>query len=153
MKNLKKITTLVLLLTVGLINAQAFRGEGDVKVDVGANIQNGGEGIHLAATFGLGENMSYGFVTSYLLSVSSDNLGNKPEFDDRIDAKVRFSANLGNVFQLDPKMDIYPGLNLGLRNFGAHLGFRYYFPMVLVFSPKLESLLQNMIIVHLSLVI
>ena len=24
-------------------------------------------------------------------------------------------------------MDIYPGLNLGLKNFGAHLGFRYFF--------------------------
>jgi hypothetical protein len=24
-------------------------------------------------------------------------------------------------------MDIYPGLNLGLRNFGAHLGVRYFF--------------------------
>jgi hypothetical protein len=24
-------------------------------------------------------------------------------------------------------MDIYPGLNLGLRNFGAHLGLRYFF--------------------------
>ena len=24
-------------------------------------------------------------------------------------------------------MDIYPGLDLGLRNFGAHVGFRYFF--------------------------
>ena len=24
-------------------------------------------------------------------------------------------------------MDVYPGLNLGTRNFGAHLGFRYFF--------------------------
>jgi hypothetical protein len=24
-------------------------------------------------------------------------------------------------------MDIYPGLNLGLRNFGVHLGLRYFF--------------------------
>jgi len=29
--------------------------------------------------------------------------------------------------QLDPKMDVYPGLDLGLKNFGAHLGFRYFF--------------------------
>lgn len=124
---MKKITTILLLLTVGLINAQAFKGRGDVKFDVGANIQDGGSGIHLSTDFGLGENMSYGFVASYLLSVSSDNLGNKPEFGDRIDAKFRFNANLGNVFQLDPKMDIYPGLDLGLRNFGAHVGFRYFF--------------------------
>lgn len=123
---MKKITTLVLLLTVGLINAQAFKGEGDVKFDVGANIQNGGSGIRVSSDFGLGENMSFGFVTSYLLSVSNDDLG-KPDFGDRIDVKARFNANLGNVFQLDEKMDIYPGLDLGLRNFGAHLGFRYFF--------------------------
>jgi hypothetical protein len=46
---------------------------------------------------------------------------------DRFDAKARFNANIGNVLKLDPKMDIYPGLDLGLRNFGAHLGFRYFF--------------------------
>jgi len=70
--------------------------------------------------------MSIGFVASYLLS-AKEILGEKPEFGDRIDAKVRFNANLGNVFKLDEKMDIYPGLNLGTRNFGGHLGFRYFF--------------------------
>ena len=76
--------------------------------------------------FGIGENMSYGFVASYLLSVD-EVAGDKPNFDDRADVKVRFNANLGNVFKLDKAMDIYPGLNLGTRNFGAHLGFRYFF--------------------------
>ena len=124
---MKKITTLVLLLTAGLLHAQAFKGDGDVKLDIGATIQNGGSGIRVATDFGLGENMSFGFAASYLLSVSKDNLGNKPDFGDRIDVRGRFNANLGNVFELDPKMDIYPGLDLGLRNFGAHLGFRYLF--------------------------
>ena len=124
---MKKIITASLLLLAGFVNAQAYKGKGDTKFDVGANIQNGGSGIRLSTDYGLGENMSYGFVTSYLLSVSNDDLGNKPEFGDRFDAKVRFNANLGNVFELDPKMDIYPGLDLGLRNFGAHLGFRYFF--------------------------
>ncbi|MBB1192847.1 hypothetical protein DNC80_04095 [Flavobacterium sp. SOK18b] len=124
---MKKIITLALLLTVGLSQAQAFKGAGDVKFDLGATIQNGGSGIRVATDFGLGENMSFGIASSYLLSVSNDALGSKPEFGDRIDVKGRFNANLGNVFELDPKMDIYPGLDLGLRNFGAHLGFRYFF--------------------------
>ena len=34
---------------------------------------------------------------------------------------------LGSVIGLEDNMDIYPGLNLGTRNFGAHLGFRYFF--------------------------
>lgn len=123
---MKKIITISLLLFVGFLNAQAFKGKGDAKFNLGANIQNGGTGIGASSDFGIGENMSYGFAVSYLLSVDSDVL-NKPEFGDRIDAKFRFNANLGNVFQLDEKMDIYPGLDLGLRNFGAHLGFRYFF--------------------------
>lgn len=124
---MKKFITLSLLLAAGFANAQAFKGKGDVKFNVGANIQNGGTGIGISSDFGLGENMSYGFAASYLLSASADDLGNKPEFADRIDAKLRFNANLGNVLKLDPKMDVYPGLDLGLRNFGAHLGFRYFF--------------------------
>jgi hypothetical protein len=32
---------------------------------------------------------------------------------------------------MEPNMDIYPGLDLGLHNFGAHLGFRYFLPKVL----------------------
>ena len=104
---MKKIITLSLLFAFSLTHAQvAFKGKGDVKFDVGANIQNGGSGIRLSSDFGLGENMSYGFVASYLLSATSDALNNKPEFGDRFDAKVRFNANLGNVFKLDEKMDM-----------------------------------------------
>ena len=124
---MKKIVTISLLLFVGFLNAQAFKGKGDGKFNLGANIQNGGTGIGVSSDFGIGENMSYGFASSYLLSVDTDALGNKPEFGDRFDLKFRFNANMGNVFQLDEKMDIYPGLDLGLRNFGAHLGFRYFF--------------------------
>ena len=123
---MKKIITLSLLLSFGFINAQAFKGKGDIKAQVGANIQDGGTGIQLSTDFGIGENMSYGFTASYLLSVQ-EILGVKPEFGDRIDVKARFNANLGNVIGLDKKMDVYTGLDLGLRNFGAHLGFRYFF--------------------------
>ena len=123
---MKKIIILSLLLSFGFINAQAFKGKGDIKAQVGANIQDGGTGIQLSTDFGIGENMSYGFTASYLLSVQ-EILGVKPEFGDRIDVKARFNANLGNVIGLDKKMDVYPGLDLGLRNFGAHLGFRYFF--------------------------
>ncbi len=123
---MKKIITLFLLSLTGIAQAQAYEGKGDAKFDVGANIQNGGTGIRISTDYGLGENMSYGFVTSYLLSVDKNTLGEIPAFKDRFDAKIRFNANLGNVFQLDEKMDIYPGLDLGLKNFGAHLGFRYF---------------------------
>jgi hypothetical protein len=124
---MKKTFTFLVLMTVCFINAQAYKGKGDYKFQIGANIQNGGSGIQLSSDYGYGENMSFGLVTSYLLSVDANVLGNKPEFIDRFDVKARFNANLGNVLKLDSKMDVYPGLNLGLRNFGAHLGFRYFF--------------------------
>jgi hypothetical protein len=124
---MKKVITLLLLSSVWLASAQAFKGNGDVKGQVGLNLQNGGSGLYLSSDFGIGENMSLGLTANYLLSVSSDEFGNEPDFGDRIDFKARFNANLGNVLQLDPKMDFYPGLDLGLRNFGGHLGFRYFF--------------------------
>ena len=128
---MKKIITLSLLLSFGLINAQAYKGKGDIKAQVGANFQDGATGIQASTDFGIGENMSYGFTANYLLSVQDnlivDNKTTSTDFLDRFDLKARFSANIGNVLKLNPKMDIYPGLNLGLRNFGAHLGFRYFF--------------------------
>jgi hypothetical protein len=98
-----------------------------VKGQVGFNAQDGGTGIFLSSDFGIGENMSLGLTANYLLSVREDALGNIPDFGQRVDFKARFNANLGSVLQMEPNMDIYPGLDLGLHNFGAHLGFRYFF--------------------------
>jgi len=129
---MKKIITLALLLNLGFVTAQAYKGKGDIKGQVGANLQSGGSGIFVSSDFGIGENMSYGFTANYLLTTTdkwdiSMLTYNKTKFEDRIDLKARFNANIGNVFKLDKSMDIYPGLDLGLRNFGAHLGFRYFF--------------------------
>lgn len=137
------------ILATSLANAQAYKGKGDKKAQVGAIIQSRANGISVSADFGLGENFSVGLVTSYLLDVKTRRyseteflinnpsydpiingnavLAEKPDFVDRFDLKARFSANIGNVIGLPKNMDIYPGLNLGLRNFGGHAGFRYFF--------------------------
>jgi hypothetical protein len=121
---MKKIFTIVLLGAFCITNAQAFKGKGDKKFNVGMNIQNGGTGIQASTDFGLGENISVGVLASYLLGGSQiSNLN----FSNRFDAKLRFNANLGNVIKLDPNFDVYPGLNLGLKNFGGHIGARYFF--------------------------
>jgi hypothetical protein len=123
---MKKIIILLFVFSATLINAQGYKGKGDIKMQVGVNVQNGGTGIFVSTDFGVGENMSFGISGNYMLS--TDNIvGLNVEFLDRADLKARFNANLGNVFKLNPKMDIYPGLDLGMRNFGAHLGFRYFF--------------------------
>jgi len=120
---MKKIITLGLLLTAFLGNAQAFTGKGDDKFQVGANFQENATGIMATYDHGIGENMSIGLYTTYLLSVDGDG----SDFADEFDLKARFNANIGNVIGLPENIDVYPGLNLGLRNFGAHLGGRYFF--------------------------
>ncbi|MEZ0128618.1 DUF6646 family protein [Flavobacterium sp. LBUM151] len=134
---MKKVITLLFLVSFGFTHAQkAFSGKGDMKVNVGANLQDGGSGIQGSIDFGLGENFSFGFVTTYLLGVDNFNgvYGNnpnpyydyKPEFQDRFDAKARINANLSSVIGVE-QLDVYPGLSLGLHNFGGHVGGRYFF--------------------------
>jgi hypothetical protein len=89
------------------------------------NLQDGGTGIISTLDFGLGENMSFGFLATYILNSININ-GSRTRFEYRADVKIRFNANIGNVIGLNPKMDVYPGLDFGTRNFGAHFGFRYF---------------------------
>ena len=126
LNKMKKIIILLVLFTSGITTAQVFSGKGDKKFQVGANLQENGTGIIATYDIGLGKNMSFGFVTSYLLGVE-EVFGNKPDFENRFDIKARFSANIADIFNIEEKMDIYPGLNVGLNNFGAHLGARYFF--------------------------
>lgn len=122
---MKKLILFTLFLC-GMVNAQVFTGKGDQKFQVGANIQDHGTGIMVTYDRGLGKNFSVGLVSSYLLGVE-EVLGEKPDFEDRFDLKARFNANIADVFNIEEKVDIYPGLDLGLKNFGGHLGARYYF--------------------------
>ena len=123
---MKKIFTVIAVLSVAFASAQAFKGKGDLKGQVGLTLQDGGTGIGISTDFGMGENMSFGIVAGYMLN-ANEVAGEKTRFEDRADLRVRFNANIGNVLKLDENMDVYPGLNLGLRNFGGHLGFRYFF--------------------------
>ena len=121
---MKKIITIVLLGAFCTVNAQAFKGKGDTKLNIGMTVQNGGTGVLAAADFGLGENFSIGILGSYLLG---GNQIDQVSSDYRFDAKARFNANLGSVLNISPKFDLYPGLNIGLKNFGGHVGARYFF--------------------------
>jgi len=47
--------------------------------------------------------------------------------EHRFDVKTRASANSGDVIGLPANFGIYTGLNLGLKNFGAHAGASYIF--------------------------
>tara|TARA_R110002049_G_scaffold90686_2_gene227110 strand:- start:34027 stop:34518 length:492 start_codon:yes stop_codon:yes gene_type:complete len=121
---MKNLILLATLLAVSFVNAQAFSGKGDDKFQIGANFQNHATGLNVSYDFGLGESFSLGFSSTYALGVEE---AIDADFGDRFDIKARFNANLGNVVNIDDNFDIYPGLHFGLKNFGGHLGMRYFF--------------------------
>ena len=128
---MKKLMTGVVLLVASYtqVNAQtiAFKGKEDLKYHVGASFQKYGTGIVTSLDYGLGQSFSVGAQAGYVLGVKSFSGIDKPGFGDRFDLKARFNANLGNVIGLPDNADIYPGLNLGLKNFGGHIGGRVFF--------------------------
>jgi len=129
---MKIIATFIALFCFQLTFAQAFSGKGDVKFQVGANFQNDGAGIMGSLDFGLGENISVGVASTYLLGIDKITNADGDEepfakFEDRFDFRARFNANLGNVINVDENFDVYPGLYASLKNFGGHLGARYFF--------------------------
>ena len=121
---MKNLLLLLALFITTLMSAQAFKGKGDQKLQIGANLQDNGSGINVSYDYGIGENISIGISSSYLLGVKEYI---DPDFGDRFDLKGRFNANIGNVLNIDDNFDLYPGLNFSLKNFGGHVGARYFF--------------------------
>lgn len=120
----KVIVGIMLIFGITAINAQAFEGKDDQKFQVGASFQDNGTGIAATYDYGLGENFSIGLSAGYVLGVNED-LG--ADFGDRINLVARFNANIGSVMNIGDAVDIYPGLNLSMKQFGGHLGGRYFF--------------------------
>lgn len=121
---MKKQLLIIALVCVSFVNAQVFSGKGDQKVQVGANFQEYARGVNASFDYGLGENISVGLSSSYILGIKN---GVKANFEYKFDLKARFNANIGNVLNISDKLDVYPGLHIGLKNFGGHLGARYFF--------------------------
>ena len=123
---MKRIITCLFLLVIAYTQANAqsdaYKGKDDLRFQVGASLQKWGTGIVTTLDYGLGQSFSIGAQAGYLLGVKSFDGIEKPGFGDRFDLKARFNANLGSVIGLPANVDLYPGLNLGLKNFGAHVG-------------------------------
>ncbi|BAO75776.1 DUF6646 family protein [Winogradskyella sp. PG-2] len=123
---MKNLFLIIALISVSFVGAQAFEGKGDQKFQIGANFQDEATGINITYDYGLGENISVGISSSYALGID-DVLADVADFGDRFDLKARFNANLGSVLNIDENFDFYPGLSLSTKNFGGHLGARYFF--------------------------
>ncbi len=114
----------VSFITVQNVRAQAFSGDGDAKFQLGPKFQENGTGIVGSYDYGVGPNLSVGVWSSYVLGV--DEVLNA-SFGNRFDIRARLNANLANVIDDGGDFDVYPGLSLGLKNFGGHVGARYFF--------------------------
>jgi len=121
---MKNLLFIVALLIGFFSNSQAYSGKGDQKLSLGASFQELATGVFVVYDVGLGENISIGVNSTYALDIP-DTIN--AEFIDRFDAKIRFNANLGNVINIDDNFDVYPGISLSLKNFGGHIGARYFF--------------------------
>ena len=121
---MKHLLFIAMLVSASLVYSQAFTGKGDNKFQIGLNVQDNATGITATYDFGAGENISFGIVGAYALGVDE---AIDADFGDRVDVRARFNANIGNVINIDPDFDFYPGLSFGLKNFGGHLGARYFF--------------------------
>jgi len=104
--------------------AQVYSGKGDQKFQVGADFQSGATGVQATYDYGVGENISFGLTAAYALGIDEEV---SVDFDERAMLRLRFNANIGNVINIDPKLDVYPGLGFSTKNFGGHLGARYFF--------------------------
>ncbi len=120
----KLLFAVITVLSVSFANAQAFKGKDDNKLQVGVNFQDKATSLNVTYDYGLGENISIGVSSSYAMGIDD---AIDADFGDRFDLKARFNANLGNVLKIDDNFDLYPGLSFSLKNFGGHIGARYFF--------------------------
>ncbi len=116
---------LFLLFASSLASAQAYTGKGDQKLQIGADFQDGATGIQFSYDYGLGQNLSVGLVGNYAMGLSDSTDG--ANFDQRSALRLRLNANLGNVINISDNFDVYPGLSFSTKNFGGHVGSRYFF--------------------------
>ncbi len=121
---MKKILLIAAIIVSVTANAQIYSGKGDQKVQIGADFQDGATGIQGTYDYGIAQNFSLGLGVNYALGLDDEV---DADFDERATLRLRFNANIGDVINVDPMFDIYPGLHFSTKSFGGHLGARYFF--------------------------
>ncbi|WP_294223793.1 DUF6646 family protein [uncultured Chryseobacterium sp.] len=124
---MKKLFFMLILIFAGTAaDAQAWTGKGDQKINAGLSAWGYGTGITGTYDYGLNSLISVGVG----LNVYFDNYKDSND-ENRVFAFGRVNFHLKNALQLPEKLDIYPGVDVGVvgRNFGlgAHIGARYFF--------------------------
>jgi len=123
---MKKFVLMLILFIGTAVSAQAYTGKGDQKVNLGINIWGYGTGVTATYDYGLSSLISVGAGANAYFDGYKDN--NK---DNRVFIFGRVNFHLKEALELPEKLDIYPGVDLGVlgKDFGigAHIGARYFF--------------------------
>lgn len=123
---MKKLVFMLMVFAGVAVGAQAYTGKGDQKVNLGLNAWGYGTGITATYDYGLNQLISVGAGANAYFDGYKDN--NK---DNRVFIFGRVNFHLNEALELPEKLDIYPGVDLGVlgRDFGigAHIGARYFF--------------------------
>ena len=123
---MKKLVFMLMVFAGVAVSAQAYTGKGDQKVNLGLNAWGYGTGITATYDYGLNQMISVGAGANAYFDGYKDN--NK---DNRVFIFGRVNFHLKEALELPEKLDIYPGVDLGVlgRDFGigAHIGARYFF--------------------------
>ncbi len=126
LKSMKKLVFMLMVFAGVAVSAQAYTGKGDQKVNLGLNAWGYGTGITATYDYGLNQLISVGAGANAYFDGYKDN--NK---DNRVFIFGRVNFHLKEALELPEKLDIYPGVDLGVlgRDFGigAHIGARYFF--------------------------
>lgn len=124
---MKKLVFMVMIFFFGATaNAQAWTGKGDQKVQLGLSAWGYGTGITGTYDYGLNKLLSVGAGLNGYFSNYKNN-----DKDNRVFVFGRLNFHLQDALNLPPKLDIYPGVDVGVlgKDFGigAHIGARYFF--------------------------
>lgn len=122
----KSLFTALFIAGFSFVNAQAYTGKGDQKLNFGLNAWGYGTGITGTYDYGINDLLSVGAgLNVYFSNYKNDNK------DNNLFAFGRVNFHLNKALDLPEKLDLYPGIDLGVvgKEFGigAHLGARYFF--------------------------
>lgn len=124
----------VLIFLGATANAQAWTGKGDQKLNLGFSAWGYGTGVTGTYDYGINKLLSVGGGLNAYFGGYKDN-----DKDNRVFIFGRLNFHLSETLGLPEKLDIYPGVDLGVlgKDFGigAHIGARYFFtPKIGVFA-------------------
>jgi hypothetical protein len=124
---MKKLVFIMMLIFAGTaVHAQAWTGKGDQKINAGLSVWGYGTGITGTYDYGLNNLISVGGGVNAYFDNYKDN-----DDDNRVFVFGRLNFHLKDALQLPEKLDLYPGIDIGVVGsdfgLGAHIGARYFF--------------------------